>query len=104
MQVRVYADQLERLDPAAHNVAQEVSNVVLALSYGETAQERLDALTYEARRLMLAVSEAKRRCALRARLCAQLHRLIPYMPGVLEALVLGLTAIFFILIAEGGDL
>jgi hypothetical protein len=59
-QVRRYADQLEILDPETHNAAQEVSKVVLVLSYAETAQERLNALTNEAGRLMLAVAEVKR--------------------------------------------
>jgi hypothetical protein len=59
-QVRRYADRLELIDPDGYNAAEEIGKVVLTLSYAENAQERLDALTSEARRLMLAVAEAKR--------------------------------------------
>ena len=58
-QVRRYAEQLECLDPLKHNADQEVGNVVLALSYDESAQECLDTLLSETGRLMLAVAEAR---------------------------------------------
>jgi hypothetical protein len=91
-QVRLYADQLERLDPDAYNVAQEVSEVVLTLSCAETAQERLDALASEAGRLMLAVGEAKRRCGRREKLAM----LKPMMLAVLcSLLVTGALMLLF---------
>ena len=59
-QVRRYARQLAKLDPDNHNAAQDVGKIVLALSYAETVQQRLDVLAKQADRLMLAVCEAKR--------------------------------------------
>jgi hypothetical protein len=59
-EVRRYADQLAHLDPANHNAAQEVGHVAVMLCNAETPQERLDTLTHEAQRLMLAVANAKR--------------------------------------------
>jgi len=58
-QVQRYAAQLERVDPAAYNAIQEVSKVMSALSRAVTPQEHLQALTGEAKRLMLEVAEAK---------------------------------------------
>jgi hypothetical protein len=58
-QVRWYAAQLERVDPASYNAVQEVSKVMSALSRAVTPQEHLQALTGEAKRLMLEVAEAK---------------------------------------------
>jgi hypothetical protein len=57
-QVRQYAAQLERVDPASYNAVQEVSKVMLAISRAVTPQERLQMLTGEAGRLMIKVAEA----------------------------------------------
>ena len=91
-QVRGYADQLQDLDSDAHNAAQEVSKVVLALSYAETAQERLDALMSEAQRLMLAV----------AQLLTKLRHLAPYAESLFYALLCGGCVLLIALIAEAG--
>jgi hypothetical protein len=104
-QVRTYAGQLEALDPETHNAAQEVSKVVLALSYAETTQERLDALTSEAGRLMRAVVEAKRQRE-NTKPPTKLERLAPYASGLFLALVIviigGIGGILVGLLAEGG--
>ncbi len=100
-QVRRYADQLETLDPETHNAPQEVSKVVLALSYAETAQERLNALTGEAGRLMFVVSEAGRQRAKDAKLLRKLRHLAPYAQGFFHALVWGVCVLLIALIAEG---
>jgi hypothetical protein len=98
-QVRGYADQLQDLDPDAHNAAHEVGKVVLALSYAETGQERLDALMSEARRLMLAVAEIKRQRADSTKLLTKLQHVAPYAAGLFYALLWGGLLIAFI--AEG---
>jgi len=59
-QIQKYAYVLEFLDPLNRNADEEVGNVVLALSYADTPQEYLEALTIEARRLMRAVAGANR--------------------------------------------
>jgi hypothetical protein len=99
-QVRRYADQLEDLDPDAHNAAHEVGKVVLALSYAETAQERLDSLTREAGRLMLAVAEAKRQRANSTKLLTKMQHLAPYAECLLYVVAWG--GLLFAFIAEGG--
>jgi len=58
-QVRRYAAQLERVDPASYNAIQEVSKVMSAVGRTVTPQEQLQVLTEEAKRLMLEVAEAK---------------------------------------------
>jgi conjugal transfer/entry exclusion protein len=101
-QVRGYADQLQDLDSDAHNAAQEVSKVVLALSYAETAQERLDALMSEAQRLMLAVAEIKRQRADNTKLLTKLRHLAPYAESLFYALLCGGCVLLIALIAEAG--
>ena len=39
---RKYADQLECLDPLRHDAEQAMASVILALSYDDNAQERLE--------------------------------------------------------------
>lgn len=56
--MRKYANQLECFDPLRHDAELAVGNVVLALSHDECAQERLETLLGEARRLMLAMPKA----------------------------------------------
>ena len=90
-QVRIYADQVEALDSDAHNAAQEVSRVVLALSYAETAQERLDILKCEARRLMLAVGEAKRRRRRRENLTMFMPVMLVILYSLLALILEGAT-------------
>ena len=102
VQVRGYTDQLQDLDSDAHNAAHEVSKVVLALSYAETAQERLDALMSEAQRLMLAVAEIKRQRADNAKLLTKLRHLAPYAESLFYALLCGGCVLLIALIAEAG--
>ena len=58
-QVRRYSEQLECLDPLHHNTEQAMGRVVLALSYDESGQERLDTLLGAVGCLMRAVAEAR---------------------------------------------
>jgi hypothetical protein len=67
---------------------------VLALSYAETAQARLDALRIEARRLMREVTEAKRRCGKR-------EKLAMFKPMMLAILCWLLVTAAVMLIFEG---
>jgi hypothetical protein len=101
-QARRYAVQLEKLDPGGHNAAQEVGNVVLALSYAETAQERLEVLAREARRLMLAVTEAKRQHAEGTKALTTLDRIRPYAQALRLALLGAAFGLLWGLVAEGG--
>jgi hypothetical protein len=101
-QVLGYADQLQDLDSDAHNAAHEVGKVVLALSYAETGQERLDALTIEARHLMLAVAEIKRQRADNTKLLTKLRHLAPYAESLFYALLCGGCVLLIALIAEAG--
>jgi hypothetical protein len=96
-QVRRYAEQLECLNPLNHNADQEVGNVVLALSYDESAQECLDTLLSETGRLMLAVAEARCGRSKGAELPPRARRLAVGQ-DVLLALLSGLCALFFVLI------
>jgi hypothetical protein len=47
------------VDPASYNAVQEISKVMSAVSRAVTPQEHLQALTGEAKLLMLEVAEAK---------------------------------------------
>jgi hypothetical protein len=104
-QVRSYADELQELDPAVHSAAQEVARIALAQSYAETVQERLDVLHCDARRLMLAVAEAKRQRANSTKLLTKMQHLAPYAEWLFYALVWGgllFGGLLFAFIAEGG--
>lgn len=63
-----HASLLELLDPENWSAAQELANVLIALSEVNTGPDRLCVLTMEARRLMCAVAEAKRKRLVRTRL------------------------------------
>jgi hypothetical protein len=98
-QVRRYAEQLECLDPLNHNAEQEVGKIVLALSYDESWQERLDTLTGETRRLMLAVAEIRCGRSKEAKPSPRFGRLAMTGQNVFLVVLWGLCLLFFVLIA-----
>jgi len=100
-QVCTYADQLENLDPDNHNAAQEIGKAVVTLSYAETAQDRLDALIFEAQRLMLAIAEVKRQRADGAKLLTKLRHLAPGSQGFFDALIWAGCLLVFVLTVIG---
>jgi hypothetical protein len=90
-QVRAYAAQLEMMDPSNYNAEQEIAKLVLQLINGGAGEYHLHVLTQEARRLMLAVAEAKRQRLLRYRCLRYFAPLVPVAKFVFYAL---LTAVF----------
>jgi hypothetical protein len=89
-QVRAYAAQLEMMDPGNYDAELEIAKLVLQLINGG-AEYHLHVLTQEARRLMLAVAEAKRQRLLRYRCLRYFAPLAPVAKSVFYAL---LTAVF----------
>jgi hypothetical protein len=100
-QIQKYAYVLEFLDPLNRNADEEVGNVVLALSYADTPQEYLEALTSEARRLMRAVAGANRgqAGAGAVKLPSRAHHLAAGAKRYFPALLWGLCVFFAFLIA-----
>jgi len=101
-QVRTFAVQLEFIDPGNRNAQLEMAKVEYALSGAQDARERLGVLTGEARKLMLAVAEAKRQRLVHTRLLAALRRLVPLGEVAVFPLLLASVALFILLTVDRG--